>query len=101
MTKLGKNGIDLGYGDDVDDDDDDDVNSLEFGGSIEMGAVPTPASENAKAAVKRKFLFFGFDFWFFFRFGIFKEFHTIKGVDFCLLVRPTHLLCSIVFIIWS
>lgn len=65
VSKFGKNGIDNNFVDyddgpldDCDDedhkyhmDDIDDRNSLEFGGTFEMGAVPTPASERAKVAV--------------------------------------------------
>lgn len=56
IAKFGKNGIDLGYGG-HNNDDDDDINSLDYGGSIEMGAVPTPASEKANVAVKRPFIY--------------------------------------------
>lgn len=75
MTRLGRNGFDLGYGmrhqNDDDDENDcgslsdaDDHSSVDFDGSsgcgggggyaggIQLGALPTPASETAKVAVK-------------------------------------------------
>lgn len=52
MRKLGLNGIDNH------DDDDDDFNSLD-NGCCELGAVPTPASDLPKVAVKMD-LFLGF-----------------------------------------
>lgn len=48
MRKLGLNGIE--------NHDDDDFNSLD-NGCCELGAVPTPASDVPKVAVKKDFIF--------------------------------------------